>query len=109
MTPAPLPENESATRWVGQRTGTASARRAFEATRDEQAARRPAESRTTTSDPHGYVTATIGADGRLDGLTINPHAMYDLTAAELAKACTAAVNAAWARRSGLPPRFSDPN
>jgi DNA-binding protein YbaB len=49
------------------------------------------------SDPNGYVTAIVRPDGYLDGIHINPHAMYDLTAAELSRACTAAVQAASSR------------
>lgn len=39
------------------------------------------------TDPARYIEATIRADGRLRALSINPHAMYDLTAAQLADAC----------------------
>jgi hypothetical protein len=43
------------------------------------------------SDAAGYVQATVRADGRLLALWVNPHAMYDLTAEQLAEACLEAV------------------
>ncbi|MGK5739995.1 YbaB/EbfC family nucleoid-associated protein [Micromonospora sp. URMC 103] len=48
----------------------------------------------TAADPAGYVEATVRADGRLAALRIDPHAMYDLTAAELATACIEAIQRA---------------
>ncbi|MEV0726588.1 hypothetical protein AB0I37_27885 [Micromonospora purpureochromogenes] len=53
----------------------------------------------TVTDPLGYVEVAMRRDGRLTALKINPHAMYDLTAAELASACLEAIARADSMRS----------
>ncbi|WP_406038378.1 YbaB/EbfC family nucleoid-associated protein [Micromonospora sp. NBC_00898] len=53
----------------------------------------------TGADPAGYVEVTMRRDGRLTALRINPHAMYDLTAGELAGACLEAIERADSVRS----------
>ncbi|MEV6377370.1 hypothetical protein [Micromonospora musae] len=57
------------------------------------------ESGVTAADPAGYVEATIRPDGRLAALRIDPRAMYDLTAAELAGACIEAIQRACSARA----------
>ncbi|MEU8301227.1 hypothetical protein AB0C04_28560 [Micromonospora sp. NPDC048909] len=53
----------------------------------------------TVTDRGKYVEVTVRRDGRLSAFQINPHAMYDLTAAELASACLEAVERADSMRS----------
>jgi hypothetical protein len=109
MTHTPTPGRESPPRWIGQRPAAGAPQRAFDPLRDEQAAPGGTGARRISgTDPHGYVTATVDLDGRLTGLTINPHAMYDLSAGELGNACTAAANAAWARRTDAAPHQAGP-
>ncbi|MFC0506739.1 YbaB/EbfC family nucleoid-associated protein [Micromonospora costi] len=57
----------------------------------------------TASDPGGYVEVTVRPDGRLAALRIDPHAMYDLTAAELASACIEAIQRACSAGAGSGP------
>ncbi|WFE53175.1 hypothetical protein [Micromonospora sp. WMMD1155] len=53
----------------------------------------------TVTDPRRYVEVTMRSDGSLSALRIDPHAMYDLTAHELADACLAAIERADSMRS----------
>jgi hypothetical protein len=48
----------------------------------------------SAADEHGYVRATVGHAGRLRAISIKPHAMYDLSADDLAAACLEAVTRA---------------
>ena len=52
---------------------------------------------TTATDGAGYVQATVLPGGRLHALYVSPHAMYDLTADQLATACLEAVAKAQSR------------
>ncbi|MEV4813191.1 YbaB/EbfC family nucleoid-associated protein [Micromonospora avicenniae] len=56
------------------------------------------DSGITAADPAGYVEATIRPDGQLAALRIDPRAMYDLTAAELAGALIEAIQRASSAR-----------
>ena len=56
-------------------------------------------SAVTVTDSGRYVEVSVRRDGRLTALRINPHAMYDLTAAELASACLEAIERADSMRS----------
>ncbi|WP_422745108.1 hypothetical protein ACN27B_12805 [Micromonospora sp. WMMD754] len=48
----------------------------------------------TVTDSGRYVEVSMRHDGRLTALRINPHARYDLTAADLADACLEAIERA---------------
>ncbi|MFI7210860.1 YbaB/EbfC family nucleoid-associated protein [Micromonospora maritima] len=54
----------------------------------------------TVTDSGRYVEVSMRHDGRLTALRINPHAMYDLTAPDLADACLEAIE----RANSLRPR-----
>jgi hypothetical protein len=58
----------------------------------------PGSSEVSAADSAGYVCATVGPGGRLHALHINPHAMYDLSAGQLADACLEAVRRAQSMR-----------
>jgi hypothetical protein len=53
----------------------------------------------TATDNSGYVQATVAPGGRLYALYVSPHAMYDLTADQLAAACIEAVTKAQSREN----------
>ncbi|WP_089247667.1 hypothetical protein [Asanoa hainanensis] len=57
----------------------------------------------TATDGAGYVQATVLPGGRLHALYVSPHAMYDLTADQLATACLEAVVKAQTRRFDVSP------
>jgi hypothetical protein len=61
-------------------------------------ATRLGSSGSSATDSAGYVRATVGPGGGLQALHINPHAMYDLSAGQLADACLEAVRRAQSLR-----------